>query len=85
MNGLKSIFKERCINVSEFAKKIGVPRTTLYNALNNNADVGRMGIDLYLKICEGLDEEPREFLTEIRRRESRIEYGIVLLDGDTDD
>lgn len=84
MNGLKSIFRERCINVSEFAKKIGVPRTTLYNALNNNVDVGRMGIDLYLKICDGLDVEPREFFDEIRNRE-RIEYHAVKLDGESDD
>lgn len=29
MNGLKQIFRERCINVAEFAKRIGVPKTTL--------------------------------------------------------
>lgn len=59
MNGLKQIFRERCINVAEFAKRIGVPKTTLYNALNYSADVGRMGIDLYLKICAELNEDPR--------------------------
>ena len=84
MNGLKAIFKERCINVSEFAKKIGVPRTTLYNALGDDAKIGRMGLDLYFLICDGLGEEPRAFREEIRRRES-IEYEIVPLDGDTDD
>ena len=86
MNGLRQIFRERCINVSEFAKKIGVPRTTLYNALNDNAKTGRMGIDVYLAICEGLDEDPREFYYEIKRREDRIEYAVVGLgDGETDD
>lgn len=76
MNGLKQIFRERCINVAEFAKRIGVPKTTLYNALNYSADVGRMGIDLYLKICAELNEDPREFYKEIKRREHS---------GDSDD
>ena len=89
MNGLKSIFRERCINVSEFSKKIGVPRTTLYNALNNNVKVGRMGIDLYLKICDGLNEDPRKLYDEINKREmeERAKYHHVMMvrDGERHD
>lgn len=83
MNGLKEIFKERCINVSEFAKKIGVPKTTMYTALDKTK-TGRMSIDLYLKICEGLGEDPRAFYDDICARE-RVAYHAVKLEGETDD
>ena len=84
MNGLKAIMKDRCINVSELARKIGVPKSTLYTALDDKAKTGRMSIDLYLKICEAMGDDPTALYDEIKRIES-LEYETVLLDGDTDD
>lgn len=52
-NKLRMIFRERSINVSAFAKKIGVPRTTVYSALSKKDPLG-ISIDVFMKIAHGL-------------------------------
>lgn len=84
MNGLRVVFKERCINVSEFAKKIGVPRTSVYTALSEESKVGRISVDLFLAIADGLGEDPRE-LREKTKRIEETTYHAVKLEGDSDD
>lgn len=50
---LREIFQDRSINVSAFAKKIGVPRTTIYSALSKKDPLG-ISVDVFIKIAHGL-------------------------------
>ena len=54
-NPLDDLFTERSINVSDFARKHGIKPSTLYNVLRNNSQLGRTGIDTFLKIAHGLN------------------------------
>ena len=53
MTKLQQLFADRAINVSAFARNIGVAPTTIYNLLNTNTPE-RCGVGLWLKVAAGL-------------------------------
>lgn len=70
MNPLREIFKERSINVSAFARSIGVPCQSVYSALKETSKVWRTSIDLFMSIAHGLGMTADELFDEMKRRET---------------
>lgn len=60
-NKLKQILNERGITVKDFAKKIGVPPTTLYSFINRDSQDVKM--DLVMKICTALEIDISDLIT----------------------
>lgn len=69
MNPLRVIFEERSINVSAFARSIGVPRQSVYTALKETSKVWRTSVDLFIAIAHGLGMSADELYEEMKNRE----------------
>lgn len=59
MTKLKKLFADRAINVSAFARNIGVAPTTVYNLLNSKTPE-RTGVHVWIKVASGLDMTAEE-------------------------
>lgn len=53
MTKLQELFDEKAINVSAFARNVGLPPTTLYNMLNSKTPE-RTGVHVFIKVATGL-------------------------------
>lgn len=89
---LTRLKEEEGIAVPEFAKRCGLPPTTIYNA-RKREDIGNISIDVFLKIAHGLgmtaeelyygkrhDEPPRTY-ADARQREINDVFESVTEDG----
>lgn len=72
MTKLQDIFSERSINVSAFARNIGVAPTTVYNLLNSKTPE-RTGVSVWIKVASGLGMTAEELfeMVECNRSENQ--------------
>ena len=72
MTKLQDIFSERSINVSAFARNIGVAPTTVYNLLNSKTPE-RTGVSVWIKVASGLGMTAEELfeMVECSRSENQ--------------
>lgn len=64
MTEMQKLFDSKSINVSAFARRIGVAPTTLYNVLSSGTPE-RTGVGVWIKISEGLGMTPEELYSTV--------------------
>lgn len=64
MTEMQKLFDSKSINVSAFARRIGVAPTTLYNVLSSDTPE-RTGVGVWIKISEGLGMTPEELYSTV--------------------
>lgn len=64
MTEMQKLFDSKSINVSAFARRIGVAPTTLYNVLSSDTPE-RTGVGVWIKISEGLGMAPEELYSTV--------------------
>lgn len=75
---LKDLAKSKGTNVKRLAERCGVPASTLYAISSGETNIENVGIDVFLKIADGLGmcaEDLRMTLSD------GIDYGVVSLSG----
>lgn len=66
MTKLQQLFNDKAINVSAFARNIGVAPTTVYNLLNSKTPE-RTGVHVWIKVANGLGMTAEELYKVIEK------------------
>lgn len=72
---LQSLLTEKDITVKDFANKIQVPPTTLYSFIKRDSDTGKLV--LIKKICDGLEMDLEDFLSESNNLKVKTETTYI--------
>lgn len=73
---LKSILDEKNIKQNELAGAIGISETTLSGMINR--DVDRVSLDLFFKICDYLNCDPKIFYKQYSRNMDEYQQATEL-------
>lgn len=69
-NRIQREFRERHLKVSEFARDNGIEPGALYPIISGKTHIGRISIDIFIKIADGLGMSIKELRYDLESDES---------------